>query len=151
MVKLCLTFCNPMNCGLPVSSVQGISQAGILEWVVISFSRGFSWPRDQTCISCISGRFFTTEPRKLKLWKLFIILIPQGPFFKITCLFCVFTYFALLVMFFIPSRTHSALYDKALTWLLFYFSLMSLLFCISVVLSQLYHHHVLTVCLLKWL
>ena len=36
------------------SSVHGISQAGILEWVAISFSRGSSWPRDQTHASCVS-------------------------------------------------------------------------------------------------
>ena len=45
--------CNPKDYNLPGSSVQGISQARILKWVVISFSRGFSWPRDWTCISCI--------------------------------------------------------------------------------------------------
>ena len=49
-----------MNCSLPGSSVHGISQARILEWIAISFSRGSSWPRDQTCISYIAGRFFTT-------------------------------------------------------------------------------------------
>ena len=54
--------CDPMDCSLPRSSVHGISQARILEWVAISFSRGSSQPRDQTCISCIMGRFFTTEP-----------------------------------------------------------------------------------------
>ena len=46
-------FCNPMDCSLPGSSVHGISQARILEWVAISFSRGSSWPRDWTHISCI--------------------------------------------------------------------------------------------------
>ena len=51
-------------CGLyspPGSSVHGILQARILEWVAISFSRGSSQPRDQTCVSCIAGRFFTAE------------------------------------------------------------------------------------------
>ena len=42
-----------MDCSLPGSSVPGILQAGILEWVAISFSRGSSRPRDQTCISCM--------------------------------------------------------------------------------------------------
>ena len=42
-----------MNCSLPGSSVHGISQARILEWVAISFSRGSSLPRDQTHVSCI--------------------------------------------------------------------------------------------------
>ena len=43
-----------MDCRLPGSSVHGILQARILEWVVISFSRGSSWPRDWTHVSCIS-------------------------------------------------------------------------------------------------
>ena len=53
--KLCLTLCNPLDHSLPGSSVHGISQARILEWVAISFSRGPSWPRNWTCISC-TGR-----------------------------------------------------------------------------------------------
>ena len=46
----------------PGSSVHGIFQARTLEWVAISFSRGSSWPRDWTHVSCIAGGFFTTEP-----------------------------------------------------------------------------------------
>ena len=53
-----LTLCDPMDCGLPGSSVRDISQARILEWVAISFSRGSSWSRDQTHVSCLAGRFF---------------------------------------------------------------------------------------------
>ena len=55
--------CNPLDCSLPGSSVHGMSQARILECIAISFSRGSSQPRDQTCVSCI-GRWilFTTEP-----------------------------------------------------------------------------------------
>ena len=49
----CLALCDPINCGLPGSSVHRISQARILEWVAISFSRGSSWPRDGTPVSCI--------------------------------------------------------------------------------------------------
>ena len=51
----CPTLCNPMDCSPPGSSVYGISQARILEWIAISSSRGSSQPRDQTCISHISG------------------------------------------------------------------------------------------------
>ena len=51
-------FCHPMGCSLPGSSVHGILQGGILEWVAISSSRGSSWPRDQTQISCTADRFF---------------------------------------------------------------------------------------------
>ena len=61
----CSTLCNPMNCSPPGSSVHGILQAKLLEWVAISSSKGFSWPRYWThvsCISCTAGEFFTAEP-----------------------------------------------------------------------------------------
>ena len=51
--------CDRMDCSLPGSSVHGILQARILEWVSISFSRGSSWPRYWTRVSCTAGRFFT--------------------------------------------------------------------------------------------
>ena len=51
----CPTLGNPMDCSLPGSSIHGIFQARILEWVAISFSRGSPQPR----VSCIAGRFFT--------------------------------------------------------------------------------------------
>ena len=56
VTKLCPTLCDPMDCSLPGSSVHGIFQARVLEWVAISFSRASSWPRDRTCIACI-GRW----------------------------------------------------------------------------------------------
>ena len=46
VAQLCLTLCDPLDCSPPGSSVHGIFQAGILEWVAISFSRGSSGPRD---------------------------------------------------------------------------------------------------------
>ena len=51
VAQSCSTLCKPMDCSLPGSSVYGILQARILEWVVISFSLGSSQPRDKTCIS----------------------------------------------------------------------------------------------------
>ena len=51
-------ICDPMDCCLPDSSVCGILQARILEWVAVSFFRGSSQPRDQTQVSRIAGRFF---------------------------------------------------------------------------------------------
>ena len=48
-----------MDCSLPGSTVHGISQARVLEWVAIPFSRGSSWLRDPTQVSCMAGRFFT--------------------------------------------------------------------------------------------
>ena len=55
-------FCDPMDCNPPGSPVHGISQARVLEWVAVFSSRGSSWPRDWTPVSCISGAFFTTGP-----------------------------------------------------------------------------------------
>ena len=52
-------LCDPVDCSQPGSSVHGILQARILEWVAIPFSRGSSWPKDQTQVSCIAGGFFT--------------------------------------------------------------------------------------------
>ena len=57
--QLCLPFCSPQDCNLPASSVHGIFQTRILEWVAISSSRGSSQLRGQTCISyasCIGRR-----------------------------------------------------------------------------------------------
>ena len=53
------TLCQPMDCSLPGSSVQGIFQTRIMEWVAVPFSRVCSQPRDWTQVSCIVGRFFT--------------------------------------------------------------------------------------------
>ena len=54
VTKSCPTFCDLMDYSSPGSSVLGISQVRILEWVAISLSGGSSWPRDWTWVSCIS-------------------------------------------------------------------------------------------------
>ena len=56
--QLCLAFCDPMDCSPPGSSVHGILQARILEWVAILSSRESSQPSDWTKVSHITGRFF---------------------------------------------------------------------------------------------
>ena len=58
-VKVLVAQSCPKGRSLPGSSVHGIIQARIEEWVTISFSRGSSWPRDQTRISCIVGGLLT--------------------------------------------------------------------------------------------
>ena len=55
VAQLCPTLCDPVD-----YTVHGILQARILEWVAIPFSRGSSQPRDQTGVSCIAGRFFSS-------------------------------------------------------------------------------------------
>ena len=56
-----------MDCSPPGSSVHRILQARILEWVAISFSRGSSWPRNRTWVSCIAGPLPTEPQGKLKV------------------------------------------------------------------------------------
>ena len=62
VAQSCLTLCDAMDCGPPGSSVHGILQARILEYVAISFSRGCSQFRHQTGVSCIAGACITSEP-----------------------------------------------------------------------------------------
>ena len=59
VTQSCLTLFDLMDCSPPGSSVHGISQARILEWVALPFSKGSSRPRDRTPVFCITGRFFT--------------------------------------------------------------------------------------------
>ena len=58
-LQLCPILCDPMDYSPPGSSVHGILQARILEWLAIPFSRGSSWPRDWSQLSHIAGKFFT--------------------------------------------------------------------------------------------
>ena len=73
--------CDSMDYSLPGSSVHGILQARILEWVAISFSRVFFRPRNQARVSCIAGRFFTNWAMRENIWA------PYHSF-----ILCVFTY-----------------------------------------------------------
>ena len=75
-------FLKPMDCSPPVSSVLGILQARILEWVAISFSRGSSWPRDWTLVSGIKGRFSTvwaTKEAHNTIWLTFFYYLNLFP------------------------------------------------------------------------
>ena len=74
--QLCLTLCDPMDCRLPGSSVHGIFQARVLEWVAISSSRGSSWPRDRTRVSHIVSRHFTVWATREVPW------VKKGPWVK---------------------------------------------------------------------
>ena len=87
LLQSCLTLCDPMDCSLPDSSVHGILQARILEWVAMSSSRGYSWPRDRTLISCISRipvRLFIHWPT----WEVPILRLFQSKFKSLKHLTC---------------------------------------------------------------
>ena len=78
VAQLCLTLCDPMDCSPPGSSVHGVLQARILEWIAISFSRRAllqfraekpaSQPRDRTWVFCIAGGFFTVWVTREAPW-----------------------------------------------------------------------------------
>ena len=82
VAQLCQTLCNLMDCSLPGSSIQGIFQARVLEWVAISLYRGSSWPRDWTRVSRITGSCFTVWAisEVIIYWVaiLFINLLPKS-------------------------------------------------------------------------
>ena len=61
VAKSCLTLW-PLDCSPSSSSVHGIFQARILEWVAASSSRGYSQPRDWIWVYCLADKLFTTEP-----------------------------------------------------------------------------------------
>ena len=72
ITQSCLILCHPMDCSPSGSSVHGILQARILEWVAIPFSRGSSWFRDRTQGSHSAGSFFN-------IWTTKEALFPSGP------------------------------------------------------------------------
>ena len=77
---LCPTLCDSMDYSPPGFSIHGISQARILEWVAISSSRGSSWPRDQTHVSCVSyiaGNSLLLEPSGRPLVKGYLVSFIQ--------------------------------------------------------------------------
>ena len=73
-----------MDCSLQGSSVYGITLLRIPQWAAIFFSRGSSQPKDQTHISCLAGRFFTTMPPGKPfhvLLYLILIIILKGKYY----------------------------------------------------------------------
>ena len=80
VVRSCLTLCSHMYCSLAGSSAHGIIQARILEWGAISYSRGSSWPRNRTCVYCISctGRLILYSSATWEAWLYNLSLFTRG-------------------------------------------------------------------------
>ena len=100
VTQSCLTLWGPVDCSLPGSSVHGILQARILEWVAISFPRGSSRPRDPTWVSHIGGRCFnlwaTSEAHVLgKLWT----IIGRCMFVRVVFTFSIWDFKSLYITF----------------------------------------------------
>ena len=88
VAQSCLTLWDSVDCSLPGSSVHGILQVRILEWVAIPFSRGSSWPMDRTWVSCLAGRFYIfwatrveSFPKKIiwLVWRLSVSFFACSP------------------------------------------------------------------------
>ena len=101
-------FYDSVDCNPPGFSVRGISQARILEYGAISFSRGSYWPRNQIPVSFIVGRSFSSEPPRkpsiymyLSFLRFFLII----GFYKILCtvLYAIYSSRFLLIIYFIYS------------------------------------------------
>ena len=119
-----------MDCSPPGSSVHGILQSRILEWVAMSSSRGSSQPKDQTQVSCIAGRFFTTEPpgkprptprmALFSFWKFLPVCsidASDSTCLKLMAYFCPFSFldhgYAYCILYF--SKKHYFLYQNLKT------------------------------------
>ena len=98
-----------MDCSLPRFSVHGTSQARVLEWVAISFSRGSSRPRDRTCVSCI-GR-----------WILCHWTTRETSLFLLCYLFLNFIYFFIFLLIYfnwnLITLQHCGDFCHTLTWI----------------------------------
>ena len=81
--QLCYTLCDPMDCSLPGSSVHGILQARILEWVAISSSRGSSQPRDRTSLMSPASQAdaLLLVPPGSPVWRCLMLINRFSPYF----------------------------------------------------------------------
>ena len=93
VAQSCPTLCNPVDCSPPGSSVGGILQARILEWVAMPSSRGSSQPRDQTQVSHTTARFFTVWATKEALISTMLLQIAKfHSFYSWVIFHCVYIY-----------------------------------------------------------
>ena len=112
VTQSCLTLRNPMDCSPLDSSIHGIFQARVLMWIAISFSRGSSWPRDQTRVSCIAGRHFTIwatrEALSMEHLDICLFLMPSN---------CLLNYSCISIKIAIPSGNPTPGHiDRTLIW-----------------------------------
>ena len=99
VTQSCPTLSDPMDCSLPGSSIHGIFQARVLEWVAISSSKGSSWPRHWThiSVSCI-GRWILYHWATWEglFYLLLFLSINSSAFYLQTHFMLILTYFSIL-------------------------------------------------------
>ena len=96
VAQSCPILCDPMDYSLPGSSVHGILQARILEWVAIPFSRGSFKPMDQTQVSCTAGRFFTIWEANINFSSRKIWILNSDPLLIIYVTYSTLTFLSLV-------------------------------------------------------
>ena len=112
VAQWCPTLCNPADCSPQGSSLHGILQAWILEWVAISFSRGSSWLRDRTQVSYIIGRRFNLWATREALTYTYLHIIPTPHSYVASPIIKILTPFIHLLTYSHPNyfKVHSVLY-----------------------------------------
>ena len=116
VTQSCPSLCHPVDCRLPGSSVHGIFQTRILEWVAIPFYRGSSRPRDPTSVSSIAERFFTICATRdnFTLFICNLITLSFENILYVTCillnLFKCFTLKTWFILVTIPSELEKNIY-----------------------------------------
>ena len=130
-----------MDCNLPGSSAHGLLQARMLEWIAISFFRGYSWPRDQAQVSCIAG------PAAYGILNLWLGIKPEFEFFSnsvlllVICpfIFSFYSLFSLGILYVSKNVTVSSWLSNLLMYSVCYFLLVIIFnvfhFCRSVIIS----------------
>ena len=118
-----MTLSDPMDYSLPDSSVHGIFQARILEWVAISFSRESSRPRDQTQVSRIVGRCFTIWATREVLYNCIYVCIYQHTHFLHLSISQPPLYLDVPSEWILANRTQAEVISTPQTASMYYFSL----------------------------
>ena len=115
--QACLTLCDAMEWGLSGTPLHGISQARILEWVVNSFSRGSSWPKDWTHVSCIGRQILYCWAIEEAPFQTYFILLCFGDIaFFTNCLRGIFLTQGWTCVSCIPCTGRWGFFTTSATW-----------------------------------
>ena len=113
VAQSCPTLCDPMDCSLPGSSIHRIFQARVLEWAVISFSRGSSQSRDQTRVSRTADRCFTVWATREALLGNLVTDIYFGMWIILKSLLNLLQYCFCSMIWFSSCKAHGILAPRA--------------------------------------
>ena len=128
-----------MDCSLPGSSVHGIFQATILEWIAIPFSRGSSQPRGQTWVSCTASRLFTIWATREDSVYVYYITYVHIILHQISSVYCIYVYVYYILYVYIYYIKYHIVYLKYIQTLFVNYTLIKVgrnLFCMIFVIHK---------------